>query len=314
MNITILGCGAYGTALSTILKDKNKITMWNKFDKELSTLKKDNPTIEYTTNLKESTINSKLIIIAIPITFLEDTIKELAKVYNKQSILIASKGIDTNNNFFAHQIINKYIKTKNIGAISGGTFAIDMQNKNVMGLTLGTKSTLLKKQVQKHIENKYLKIQYTTDLIGVEICGSIKNVIAIGFGILDGAKYPESTKFLYLTEAIYEINNFILSFKGNRKTIMSYAGIDDIIMTCTSDKSRNHSFGYLIGQNSSKEIINDYKNNNTIEGLGTTKAIYNLAKNNNIKLNICNIIYNILYNNYKYNSLIEYLENKESTF
>lgn len=314
MNITILGCGAYGTALSTIIKENNNITMWNKFDKEIIQLKKENPSINYTTNLEESIKESELIIIAIPINFLEKTAKELKKYYKNQSILIASKGIDIENNLFAHQIINKHIKTNNIGAISGGTFAIDMQNKKIMGLTLGTKSKTLKEQVKNNIENKYLKIQYTNDLIGTEICGAIKNVIAIACGILDGANYPESTKFLFLTEAIYEINKLIIALKGNKKTIMSYAGIDDIMMTCTSNKSRNHTFGYLIGQNSTKEKINEYKNNTTIEGLGTTKAIYNLAKNNNIELNICNIIYNILYNNYKYTTIIEYLENKESNF
>ena len=160
----------------------------------------------------------------------------------------------------------------------------------------------------------YLKLQYTDDLIGTEICGSIKNVIAIGFGILDGAKFPESTKFLFLTDSIYEINKLIINLKGNKKTIMSYAGIDDIMMTCTSTKSRNHTLGYLIGKNSSKEEIEKYKHNNTIEGLLTAKAIHNLCKEKNIELNICSTIYNILYKNDNYNSIIKYLKEKESIF
>ncbi|MEE3343619.1 MAG: NAD(P)H-dependent glycerol-3-phosphate dehydrogenase [Bacilli bacterium] len=314
MNITILGCGVYGTALSTMFKEnKCKIKMWDKYDNNFPQLKKENNDIIYTTNMKESLINSNLIVIAIPIPFLEETSKELKKYYQNQNILIASKGI-AQNSLFAHEIIGQYIQTKNIGVISGGTFAIDMKNKNIMGLTLGTKSELLKKQIKSSLENKYLKIQYTNDLIGTEICGSLKNVMAIAYGILDGANYPESTRFLFLTEAIYEINNLITHLDGNSKTIMSYAGIDDIAMTCTCSKSRNYTFGMLIGKNSSKEIIEEYKKNNTIEGLGTTKAIYNLCKTKKINLNICNILYNIIYKNDKYTKLIEYLEKKESNF
>ena len=310
MNITILGCGAYGTALSTMFQENNcNIKMWNKFEKTFIELKKKSKNIFYTTNMKESIINSELIVIAIPIPFLDETMKELKKYYKNQNILIASKGIDINNSLFAHEIIEKNINVKNIGVISGGTFAIDMQNKKIMGLTVGTKSTELKKQVKKTLENKYLKIQYTNDLIGTEICGSIKNVIAIANGILDGANYPESTRFLFLTEAIYEINSLIISLNGNEKTILSYAGIDDIMMTCTSTKSRNHSYGYLIGKNTSKEQIEKFKKENTIEGIGTAKAIHNLSKTKNINLNICNIIYNIIYNNQNYKSLINYLEN-----
>ena len=314
MNITILGCGVFGSALSTMFEENNcNITMWNKFDEEIKELKKENLGINYTTNLEESIKNSELIVIAIPIAFLNATIKELSKYYNNQSILIASKGINIEDNLFAHEIINKYLNTNNIGAISGGTFAIDMKNKKIMGITLGTKSNLLKKQVKKSLENKYLKIQYTNDLLGTEICGSIKNVMAIGYGLLEGAGYPESTRFLFLTEAIYEINKLITSLKGNSQTIMSYAGIDDITMTCTSSKSRNYSFGYLIGNNSPKNEIENFKNKNTIEGLGTAKAIHNLCKNKNIYLGLCNTIYNILYKDTNPNSIIEYLEKKEST-
>ena len=90
-----------------------------------------------------------------------------------------------------------------------------------MGLTLGTTSQSLITKVKKALENKYLKIQYTSDLIGVEICGAIKNVMAIGFGILDGANYPESSRFLFLTEAIYEINKLIKELNGKNNTIMT---------------------------------------------------------------------------------------------
>lgn len=311
MNISILGCGVYGLALATTLTTNNiNVFMWNKFQNEIDEIKDQYQDIKFSTNIEEATKNSNLIIIALPVNFIESTLLELKKSYQGQDILIASKGIDTNNNKFAIDIVKDTLNIDNIGVISGGSFAIDMQNKKLLGLTLGTKITSIKEIVKDSLENTYIKIQYTNDPIGVSVCGSIKNVMAIAFGILDGATYPESTRFLFLTEAIYEITHLIEKLNGNTSTIMSYAGIDDIMMTCTSSKSRNYTLGQMIGQNKPIEDINNYKNNTTIEGLGTSKSIYNLAKEKNINLPITNIIYNILYNNEDYTTLIKYLENK----
>lgn len=313
MKITILGCGMFGTALSCMFRENNcKIKMWDKFDNNFDNLRKKYPDTLFTTNLEESVKDTNLIVIAIPIPFLEESIKELKKYYKNEDILIASKGINIKDGLFAHQIIEKHITPNNIGAISGGTFAIDMQTQKIMGITLGTTSATLKTTIENTLKNKYLKVQYTNDLIGVEICGSIKNIMAIGFGILDGADYPESTRFLYLTKAIYEIDNFIQSLDGNKNTIMTYAGIDDIMMTCTSSKSRNYSLGKLIGQNKDINTIKEYLKNNTVEGYDTSLAIYKLCQNKKIDLPLCNTIYKILYKNSPKDTLIEYLEKAES--
>ena len=313
MKITILGCGVYGMALATsFLKNKVTLIMWNKFEKEIETLKENYDSIQFTTNLEKAIQNTDLIVIAIPVAFLEETIKELKKYYKGEDILIASKGIDTKNISFAYEIIEKYLNNASIGVISGGTFAIDMMNQKVMGLTLGTTSKNIQEKVKHSLESSFLKIQYTNDIIGTSICGAIKNVMAIGFGMLDGAGYPESSRFLFLTEAIYEIQNLIEKLNGNSKTIMSYAGINDIMMTCTSYKSRNYTLGKMIGEQKTKEEIEEYKQNTTIEGLGTSKAIYELSKKKNIALPISQIIYEILYEEKTLNHLIKYLEKKET--
>ena len=312
MNVTILGCGAYGTALAHMFKENNcNIIMWNKFDNGFDELKNELD-VEFTIDMKYAIDKANLLVIAIPLEYLENTVIELSKIYKGQDMVIASKGIDTKTGLFAHQIINKYIKCDNIGAISGGTFAVDMKNKMIMGITLGTKSDSVKDKIKNILENKYLRVQYYDDMLGVEICGSIKNVMAIGFGILDGALYPESSRFLFLTEAIYEIDALIKTLGGSDNTIMSYAGIDDIMMTCTSSKSRNYTMGKLIGSGNNKEDIDKYKSETTVEGIGTALGINTLCKNNNIKLGICSIIYDILYNNLDYKKLINYLINKRN--
>ena len=308
MNITILGCGAYALALSQMFKENNcHITMWSKIKEEVINLKDKYKDITFTNDLNNAIKETNLLVIALPIEYLENTTKELKEYYNNQDILIATKGISQNNNLFSTEIINKYINTPNIGVISGGTFAEDMMNKKIMGLTLATKSNVIINKVMQSLKCKYLDIEISNDLIGVQICGAIKNVMAIACGILNGLNYPESTNSLFLTKAIYEIRDIIISLGGNKDTIISHAGINDITMTCSSTKSRNYTLGKLLATTNKKEI-DEYIKNTTIEGLYTAKSIYDLTQEKNLNFPIINIIYNILYQNKDISTLIKYLK------
>lgn len=309
MKITILGTGAFGSAIATIFNKKEiNLWMWSKFEKEIEHLKHKNPNINYTTNIEKSITNSDLIIVAIPVNFIEDVITNLKEYYNNQDILIVSKGINNTSLKFSYQIITSILGNVPIGVISGGSFAIDMTNKNPLGLTLATTIPSIIDKVKKHIESPNIKVQYTNDIIGVSICGSIKNVMAIGFGILDGQNQPDSTKFLYLTNAIYEIKYLISILNGKEETILSYAGIDDIMMTCTSKTSRNYTLGKMLGEKRNNKEIETYKKTTTIEGLGTAKAIHGLAEEKNINLPLTNTVYEILYQNKPYTELLNILK------
>lgn len=312
MNITILGCGVYGLALADcfLQKNNNRVMVWNKFEKEILEVKEKYLGITFTTDMESAIKEADLIVIAIPVAFLNSTVMEMKDLYKGQDILIASKGIDVDSQRLAFEIVKDILPDCSLGVISGGTFAKDMSEGNVMGLTLATDSEIIKNKVKLTLENEFLRIQYISDIVGTSICGAIKNVMAIGFGMLDGAMMPPSSRFLFLTEAIYEINDLIKELDGNNETIMSYAGLGDIMMTCTSSQSRNYTMGSLIGKNTSKERLTEYKKNNTIEGLGTTKAIYELALKKDIDLPITNTIYNILYNDGSANDLIELLKKK----
>ena len=307
MNITILGSGTFGIALANCFSNNN-ITIWSKFQEEINNLKNKYKNFTFTTNIKESIEKSNIIIIAIPIEFIQETIKNIKPYYKNQIILIASKGIETKTSKFAYQMLEETLPNIPYGILSGGTFAKDMMENKIMGITLATTS----KEVitlKKHLNNNNLKIEITNDIIGTSICGAIKNIIAIGFGILDGANYPESSKFLYLTESIIEIKNLIKKLGGNSNTIFTYAGLDDIMMTSTSQKSRNYTLGTMIGKELSQEKIEEYKQNTTIEGLKTTLATTKLLKEKNIKSPIINTIYKILYNKKSPQELIIYLKN-----
>ena len=127
----------------------------------------------------------------------------------------------------------------------------------------------------------------------MEICGSIKNVIALASGILDGLNANESTKAMLITDAMHDMEEILDAFDCNKRTVLSYAGIGDLLLTCTSTKSRNFSFGKLIGTKPPKEEIENYIKNNTIEGYYTLKSIYQLLKNKKVSIPIIDLIYEI---------------------
>ena len=322
MNITILGTGAYGLALSSMFLENNcNITMWTKTEEEKIRLKNDrcnkkvlpdyyiSDKINITNNLEESIKNANVIVIAIPVKFITNTIIELKKYYKKnQHICIASKGIEQGSCLFIASIIKKNINTNKFCVISGGTFAVDMIKKVPLGLSLASKSKETINIMKKTLQNEYLKLIPTNDIFGVEMYGAIKNVIAIASGMIDGMGYPESTKCMFITKSLNDIVNLIYEMGGNKKTILTYAGIGDLLLTCNSTKSRNYFFGKMIGERIEKEKIEEYKENTTIEGLYTLNSIYDLIHRKKIKMPIICIIYDIVYQGKDVRILENYLK------
>ena len=320
MKVTILGTGAYGLALSAILaENKNEVVMWTRFEEEKKTLLEtktsskldgfllDN-SVKIVCDLEESIKDSELIVLAIPTAFITDVCKKLKKyIKPNQYICIASKGIEQGTCLFIHDMIKKQIKNKNIGAISGGSFAIDLVKKVPVGLSVASKSKKTREIIMKAFVNDHFKLYPTTDIVGIEVCGSIKNIIAIASGMIDGMGYPISTQALLITESLHDIKALIHALGGSKKTILSFAGFGDILLTCTSEKSRNYSFGKLIGSGASLEEIEEYKNKITIEGLYTLKSIHKLIRKKKIKIPTINIIYDIVFKNTKVDELVKYL-------
>jgi glycerol-3-phosphate dehydrogenase (NAD(P)+) len=324
MKIAILGTGAYGLSLALMANENNnEIVMWTKFEeeKDLLTEKKGNPkllpnvkmpdNIEYTTDMKECVKDSDIILIMVPAGFVDDISKELKDYYDDQYICIGSKGIEQDTCLFVDDVVRKNIKTDKLAVISGPSFAVDIASYVPIGLSLASDDKKTAAVIKEALENKYLKIRTGDDILGVEICGSIKNIIAIACGIVDGMGLPESTKCMLITEAMHDIKELIHSLGGNKKTILSYAGIGDLILTCTSSKSRNFTFGRMIGSKKDKKEIDEYIENTTIEGLYTLKSIYKLLKDKEVDMPIIDIMYQIIVEEEEITLLTDFLVTKK---
>ena len=325
MKVTILGTGAYGLALSLMFNKKvNDIVLWTKFEEERNEIEKNRgnrkvlPNIRIPDNIKVTTDfdyaieGASLIVIAVPAAFVEDMGQLLKdKINDTQHICIASKGIERDTCSFVHDILLRNVETDNLAVISGPSFAIDIARSHPVGLSIATLSHKTERILKETLQNDSLKLRTTDDIIGVEICGSIKNVIAIAAGMLSGMGYSESTQAMFITESLHDIKSLIDALGGNKNTILSFAGVGDLLLTATSTKSRNFKLGYLIGSNTSSEELAEYMNNTTIEGLYTLKSIYKLLGDKKVDMPVIDLIYNIIYNNADPKELVTFLIEKE---
>ena len=306
MKVGLFGCGAYGIAISSILSDnKCDITMWTRFEEEKEKLEKTRVNerlmpnykipedVKFTTSVKDCIQDKDLLIIAIPAAFVDDLAKAMKPYIKDNHILIATKGIEQDTGLFINQILEKHLDTTNIAVMSGPSFAVDIITRMPAGLSLASKKIKTRELAKAALQNKNIKLRETRDVIGVEICGSIKNVIALSAGMLDGMKANDSTKAMFLTEAMHDMEEILESFGAMRRTVTSFSGIGDLFLTCTSTKSRNFSFGKLIGEKRSKEELDEYLKNTTVEGFYTLESIYKLLKNKKVSIPIIDLIYDI---------------------
>ena len=322
MKVGVLGAGAYGLALTHILvNNKVEVTMWTHDENERKTLDETRKSkklndykipneIKFTCDLNEAVNNKDLIVMAIPAFAFEDVTIKLSKyIKKKQPVLIATKGIQQNTCLFLNDVFAKYLKN-GIAVISGPTFAVDIIKDSPVGFSLATKNNKTEMVVRKCFQNSTTKFRRTKDIVGIEICGSIKNVMAIASGMLEGMGVTDSTRALFLTESMNDIKELIDALGGKKKSILSFAGFGDILMTCTSKNSRNFSFGYLIGSGATNEEVNKYLETTTVEGMYTLKSIHKLVRRKKVKMPIINLIHDIIEGKKDKEEMLKFLINK----
>ena len=308
MKISVIGTGAYGLAIAlSLAKNGNEIMMWTEnVNKELefeetgklsSILPNDIPyNIKVSSSFEEVLKNTKLIYIVTTSKYVASVCEGMLPYYKTSiPVCIATKGLEESSLDLLSNIAQKILKTKNIAVISGPTFAIDMANNEPVALALASINARTKNLVLKTLPGDTLKLRPTDDLIGIQLCGSVKNIIAIASGILEGLGYSDSSRSFLINESLHDIKHIIKYLGGNPKTILSFAGIGDLMLTCSSKKSRNFSFGYVIGSTKSQEKIEEYLTNNTVEGYYTLETVHNLLKRKKINIELIDVIYNIVY-------------------
>lgn len=323
MNIAIIGTGVYALALasSLSLNKNNKIKMWSESIESISYIEKNrknypplnikiNKNIKFSTNYSDIIKDTDIIFIAVSSKYVSQVMESLSPFLTKKSIIIScSKGIENDTCLFMSEIINKFVSIKQIAVLSGPSFAKDLALNEVLGLTVATLNKQIFNILKSIFNEANVKLEYSRDLLGVELCGSIKNIIAIGTGIMSISKNRESSQATVVTEAIKEIETLLINLGLKKETILTYAGIGDLVLTSLNPSSRNFSYGYLIGSNNKNKALK-FLENNTVEGVYTLKSIYELLIKKKAMVPLIEIIYNIVYKEDNPSSLKTFLLNK----
>ena len=322
MKVSILGMGAFGIALTKILNKDIKISMWTNFEDELKSveLKRENPIVlpevkidkkvELTTNLEKCVKNSNIIFIAVPAIAVREVASKLQEYIDKdQVICILTKGIEKSTNMFMVDVIKECIDTDNICVFAGPSFAIEVANRANIGMVIASEKEECRNKVLQVINQENACITQTSDVLGVEICSAAKNVFAIICAMLDGMNEADSTRAAVITNLINDFRLIMGVLGGKETTIYSYAGIGDLLLTCTSPKSRNYMFGKFLGQGmNTTEALNNMQVK-TVEGLYTLDAIFSILKQKKVVINSINLLYDVVYNGKKVDNLLKEISN-----
>lgn len=311
MNVGVLGAGGWGTTLAILLNSNgHKVTLFEYKPDYAEILRKKRlneiylpgitipDEIEITSDLNEAVYQKHFIVLAIPTQYLRGVIEKIDFNLIKNSILVnVAKGIEISTLKRISEIIKDVfplIDDEQISTLSGPSHAEEVARKIPTAVVVGSKSIETAKFVQNEFMNPYFRVYATTDIVGVELGGSLKNVIAIGAGICDGAGFGDNTKAAIMTRGIAEISRLGIALGAKPETFSGLSGIGDVIVTCMSKYSRNRFVGEQIGKGKKlKQILAEMEM--VAEGVPTAKSVYLLSQKTNVEVPICTEVYKILY-------------------
>lgn len=311
MNCCVLGAGGWGTTLAILLYNNgHKVTLWEykpEYAEELKSKRENRiylpgvpipEEIQITSDIREALSKKHFIVLAIPTQYLRSVLNKIDFNAIKNLIIVnVAKGIEISTLKRVSEIIKDVfpdISETQIATLSGPSHAEEVARKIPTAVVVGSCSIETAKFVQNEFMNPYFRVYASSDIVGVELGGSLKNVIAIGAGICDGAGFGDNTKAAIMTRGIAEISRLGIALGAKPETFSGLSGIGDVIVTCMSKYSRNRYVGEQIGKGKSlKQILSEMEM--VAEGVPTAKSVYILSQKVNVEVPICTEVYKILY-------------------
>ena len=306
MKIGVIGAGTWGTALAQVLAENgNDIYLWHHQASTASSLNISRQHI----NLPSRTLHSSImvtsqlsdlpenspILIAVPTHSFHSVLPNLRHL-NPSMIICASKGIENKTGLLMSGLISKLMGISNdkIVALSGPSHAEEVYNKIPTAVVSASSNISFSQDVQKLFANKYFRVYSSLDIIGVEVGGAVKNVIAISAGICQGLQLGDNTMAALLTRGLQEIIRLGRHYGANPTTFSGLSGIGDLMVTAFSEHSRNRHVGFMLGRGKTlSEILSEM--DMVAEGINTTKSINTIAKEHNLSMPICEETYKVLF-------------------
>lgn len=306
--VGIIGAGSWGTALSALLYDNgHQVTVWSIDETEVRMLSEERehktklPGVKlpesmiFTGDLECAVTGKDFLVLAVPSPFTRVTAKKMASyVAEGQIIVDVAKGIEESSLKTLSQQIEEEIPQADVAVLSGPSHAEEVGRKLPTTCVIGAKSKETAEYLQKMFISKVFRVYTSPDILGVELGGSLKNVIALAAGIADGLGYGDNTKAALITRGIAEIARLGVKMGGKIQTFTGLTGIGDLIVTCASMHSRNRKAGYLIGQGKSmQEAMDEVKM--VVEGVYSAKAAAALAEKYGVSMPIVSEVNAVLF-------------------
>ncbi len=302
MKYTILGGGRWGIALAVHLARRDfEVLVYDISDKVIERINKHlhpylenvviDKKIRATKDIKEVERFSERIICALPTQAIKHTI-ELIDLNNKD-VIVASKGIDVENKMLISDIIKSLAPASYINVLSGPSFAIEVLKGLPTALVLASEDIIRAKRIQMELNSEHFRVYRNSDIIGVELGGALKNVIAIACGISDGLGFGNNARASLITRGLKEMARIGTALGAKSETFYGLSGAGDLFLTASSELSRNRTFGYMMAKGKSRdEILKEL--NQTVEGVETVKAVYEIVKEKNIYAPVSEAVFNVV--------------------
>lgn len=325
MKITLCGGGSWGTAIARLLSNKgHEINFYIRNKDVIEDIRKNKENTKYlpgakfekeinlTNNLDSVLEDIDVFIIAVPTSSIREVLTSIKGKISKDVIIVnLSKGIEVESLDRISEISSEILKDNPFVALSGPSHAEEVGKDIPTTLVASSENLKVAQTIQHEFSTPIFRIYTNPDLVGVEMGGALKNIIALAAGMNDGLAYGDNSKAALMTRGIYEMSKLGISLGANPHTFNGLSGIGDLIVTCTSMHSRNRRAGILIGEGKSmEEACNEV--GQVVEGVKTVKSAYKLAKLKKIEMPITNALYKVLYEGYDPNKAVYELMTREN--
>lgn len=310
MKISVLGAGTWGTALAILLAgNHHDVILWSALSKEVDSLRADRNNIKnlpgavlpesvcVTDDINLALSNPELIVFAVASVYVRDTANRISKMIQPGTIIVnVAKGIEEASLMTLTDVIKEEIPQADVAVLSGPSHAEEVSRHIPTTIVAGASTKKTAQLIQDTFMNEYFRVYTSPDVIGIELGGSLKNVIALAAGVIDGLGYGDNTKAALMTRGIAEISRLGTKMGGKYETFSGLSGMGDLMVTCTSLHSRNRNAGFLIGQGKTPEVAMK-EVNQVVEGVYSAKAALLLAQKYHVEMPIVEQVNHVLFQN-----------------
>jgi glycerol-3-phosphate dehydrogenase (NAD(P)+) len=322
--MTVIGAGSWGTALAILLAREGHLThLWGRDAAQVDAMRNARRNLRYlpdalfpetlhvTSDLRSALHDARDALIAVPSQAFRATLERVRPhLASHTRIAWATKGFEIATGLLPHQVVREVLGATPGAVLSGPTFAKEVGSGLPTAMTIASTDEHFAKELALSLSGPRFRAYTQTDIMGVEVGGAVKNVIAIGTGIADGMGYGANTRVALITRGLAEMMRLGVKLGAARETFMGLAGLGDLVLTCTDDQSRNRRFGMALGRGESQAEAQGIIHQ-VVEGVLAARAVHDVALRLHVDMPICREIYGIMYENKPVAAAVQALMGRE---